>query len=728
MSRRFYLPTINVAPTPVQGEPGAAAVLSATIESLPPESSPEVTMEPTGEPGQYIARFKVPRGEPGKPLHPLAGSLRTIYDDGVTHPWAAGQWEGANGVVFIAIRGGWRHEPSKGDTVKVFRSYDGGVRLEEPSTAYSNSDRSVLEVCGGRMGQGRSFLLLTTTDGVSTFLEKVFSDDECVTWTAPTPVAASPSVFLYGSMVKIPGVANDAGWCFFGHGGTERIYALQTLDNGVTLTQHDCFGATLPFTAREASVELLPIAGVPTWAMAIRDNAGGVLRMSVSTSLTSWPMPVATSLPVGANPPMLLADADLLYIYAFARQGSAINGIADALVYWIADPNIVANASGNPGALTMRVAFRGAKHMIGYARKRLGPEGWTIIFTEGESSTGSGNASTSMVSQAGALPYVAASPAILGPRAQPNLWDNGSLQNWTRGASFALSDGLAFADRFLFDGASTGVVTQAEVPYWIARGMTHDPLWMAQFSGSAAANCGIRTVEYGVRAVRLAADRVYTISGYVFGAVGDPMFAEVRIDTNGVAGVLAPGPLQIRARPAPYGVSYFAVTLRTPSIEGLTLGALPKVEWRLYSPLSAPVVGAWCGVKLEPGQVATPIEPGARDARAHLDRFVERKVIGPSRPVLQLEPYDPASGIAWGVLPYGEKDAASPSIVATYLDCEIARPLPDTARPVTGVSFTGVSRDRAEMRVTATGYTAADRGGLRTKATGYADFLIDCGF
>lgn len=728
MSRRFYLPTINVAPTPVQGEPGAAAVLSATIESLPPESSPEVTMESTGAPGQYIARFRVPRGEPGKPLHPLAGSLRTIYDDGVTHPWAAGQWEGANGVVFIAIRGGWRHEPSKGDTVKVYRSYDGGVRLEEPSTAYSNSDRSVLEVCGGRMGQGRSFLLLTTTDGVDTFLEKVISDDECVTWTAPTPVAASPAVFLYGAMVKVPGVANDAGWCFFGHGGTDRIYAFQTLDNGETLTQHDCFGASLPFTAREPSVEQLPIAGAPTWAMAIRDNAGGVLRMSVSTSLTSWPMPVATSLPVGANPPMLLADADLLYIYAFARQGSAINGIADALVYWIADPNIVANASGNPGALTMRVAFRGAKHMIGYARKRLGPEGWTIIFTEGESSTGSGNASTSMVSQAGALPYVAASPAIIGPRAQPNLWDNGSLQNWTRGASFALSDGLAFADRFLFDGASTGVVTQAEVPYWIARGMTHDPLWMAQFAGSAAANCGIRTVEYGVRAVRLAADRVYTISGYVFGAVGDPMFAEVRIDTNGVAGVLAPGPLQIRARPAPYGVSYFAVTLRTPSIEGLTLGALPKVEWRLYSPLSAPVVGAWCGVKLEPGQVATPIEPGARDARAHLDRFVERKVIGPSRPVLQLEPYDPASGIAWGVLPYGEKDAASPSIVATYLDCEIARPIPDTARPVTGISFAGVSRDRAEMRVTATGYTAADRGGLRTKATGYFDVLIDCGY
>jgi len=66
--------------------------------------------------------------------------------------------------------------------------------------------------------------------------------------------------------------------------------------------------------------------------------------------------------------------------------------------------------------------------------------------------------------------------------------------------------------------------------------------------------------------------------------------------------------------------------------------------------------------------------------------------------------------------------------VPTYLDCEIARPLPDAARPVTAISFTGISRERAEMRVTATGYAATDRGGLRTKATGYCDVLIDCGY
>ncbi|MBK9080302.1 MAG: exo-alpha-sialidase [Hyphomicrobium sp.] len=618
---------------------------------------------------------------------------------------------------------GWRHEGSIGSGVQVYQSYD-GRQVRNPNTAFSLSDRAPAEVVGGRMGGTRTGLIVTALDASSNTLNYfVSSDDDSFEWGAPTLLTTIAPIFTYGKFHNIPNVdttpsTND--WIAFGY-GAGHIYWISTANNGTTWTSGDCFGGALAgFLGVEAYVERFP--GQNKWVMIIRDDTGGNARMSVTTDLKNWPAPVATSLPTGANPLTLIFHGGRLYIYATARRGQPINGATDALVYWDVDPAVV-EATSAVGSPTMKLAYAGSTHMLGYLNTVMTPNGyWEASFTSDETELGSANPSASHVVMLSGVQTEVASPAIIATRPNKNLWDNGTLQSVTRAASGSLSDGVIVADRLKWFGAATGTYARQDVPYDIARTMPHKPRKMTTIVSSATTNCGFSMRRYGADHFRMAADAVLTISVHAANTWPNPLFFKVIHRTAKTAGTDIPSPaVQLTGDPKPNGGWFASVAYPTIGMSGVSLGADPSVEYQLYTPLAGGGYdGSICGVKLEFGDTATALEQDDGDMPEHLSRTAEMVTFAPGHVIGAVYPL--ASGSGGCVLEYEPKDFA-PSVTITASSLIVVTAGGSVA--VTGLTVaagTTPGQRRCVLTVTAPGLTQP--GALMVDAGGSASFLV----
>jgi len=267
---------------------------------------------------------------PRLPAHPLDARVRAAIREDNTHLW--------NGpILWDPVRRRWgmlftrsqHHGNSPGATLHYAWSYDCflSIAWEETVMTVQTLEFNAAFSAGGMMDSGRiGFVILArdVSDNYTWYF--IYSDTGGAPWSYVNITGYVTATFVpLGSMLRTP-AGTPGQFVVFGAGGTDEgasLVSLTTLDNGSTWSQLVCVNVPMGESGVEWYVE--QVAGGYV-GIARNGNATDLLPgnalATTSVDLVTWTPIVDSGLPLGSQPPTLIADDGMLYVLSQMRGGA----------------------------------------------------------------------------------------------------------------------------------------------------------------------------------------------------------------------------------------------------------------------------------------------------------------------------------------------------------------------------------------------------------------------
>lgn len=567
----------------------------------------------------YVPGVRLPFGDGSAFQMPLPEDL---------HYFTCSAWrDAASDLCYFAFTTGYRHEKSKYGPLVVVSSRDNGRTLVSWMTLPGFSDRGIQHASGGPMGAGRVGFLVSAVDEsdvVTTHF--IYTDDIAASspvWTEAS-VTTSDGFFVNGPMLALPaaeGGHETLGFRWYGH-SAGRIRVVSTVDNGANFTDTTIAAKPTGKTLVEPFAGLLSNG---TYLVVIRDDDGGPMMTLRGTSQASLGSVIETSLALGANPVGFTEQDGFVVISPYARQGSGILGYQNAILHF-AEPLAGISATGLMSTTTPVAVTAVEPACLGYPFYVTLPYGKLLVFSGGESPSGSANPSSSKV-------FVCAPPtteASVTALAQPNFFRNGLFQQNSRTSPFTIDatvvTPLVDCWRWSGSGASgTATVTALDEKARLLLG-TNAPTYLAfDTSGDPDDYAAIEQYLWGMDFHDLSGAVVTVSIGGIGALPGQLELVVTRIYGSGGGGsdVLPTVVFKGRALASTVWRAYATVTI--PTLEGETVGTDPYLRFQIRAAGSGAWAGGFVFAKCELGDQATGYPAlSPRDERTALDPYVQK--------------------------------------------------------------------------------------------------------
>lgn len=670
--------------------------------------------------------------------HPFANAQPTVlFDNNRLHYWAGPLIIGDAGEIFGSYVEGIAHEYDIDGgatlaTSRVEAAQINGGSLSQIVPVFGRNDRLVQHTQGGRLPSGRVLFVHSCYDATqaapanhpkthATWSDNFFAAQP--TFTQVDVARTYPWGLGYGPMVISGGAAH-----FFGYrksGGNSEIVKLSTPD-GESYT--DAVVMTIPGNFAEAWVE--PIGG--GWFIMLArndDGAGGqaVVALSNDANLVTWTAPIASGLPIGANPIEAICEGGNLTVYAFARRGLPIHGLTDVKLFWKASATeLRANGGTFPANRRRgRVASSGATHMTGYGYYAQVADGSRLsLHMEGEAPVGSNKAAGSRLVYTTTAKTAVASPNLaLSARPAESLTRNLHCIA-TRASSWpSITTDTNIIDGWRLDPNGGNVaVSVYDLPEQLSRAMPDSPSRMLQINttGGHAQNIRLHQRHHGAEAIRRLSSRNHAVSTWTYGDFKGPLevFIAVYTGTGGTGGYVGSATATLRGRPFSQGLTYLTGLIVMPSLVGITLGPGCYADISLRSGSAVAFNGFIRPPKLEVGTV-TPYVYGRRDEPDYNAQWLTRLSY-------------PQFAILCQVRENGTPTPDGPlSFGRTMIDRPIITPSSQTALEVGGIGVTAIAADGASqtgcrLKPTLAGGPLPTGQDANVYAVQPINFLLDC--